>query len=184
MSLAFRLQDVRALDALGLHLPAHGLDQIVRRHDILDLDAVDLDAPWRDRGIDHAQQPLVDLVTMRQHLIKVHRTHHRADVGHGQRDNGLVEVCHLIARLRSVEHLIESDAVHRHGGVVAGDDLLLGNVDHLLHHVHLAADTIKIRNDEIEARPQCAGVFSETLDGPVVALRHRFHAGEQSENDE
>jgi hypothetical protein len=42
LALAFGLQNVGALDALGLHLASHRLDQIGRRHDVLDLDAVDL----------------------------------------------------------------------------------------------------------------------------------------------
>ncbi len=62
-------------------------------------------SPRRDRGIDHAQQPLVDLVAMRQHLIEIHRSHHRADVGHGQDDDRLIEIGDLVARLRGIEHL-------------------------------------------------------------------------------
>ena len=58
-----------------------------------------------DRGIDHAQQPLVDLVAMREHLVEVHRAHHRADVGHRQLDDRLIEIGDLVARLGGVEHL-------------------------------------------------------------------------------
>ena len=184
LALALGLQDVGALDALGLHLPPHRLHQIGRRHDVLDLDAVDLQPPRRHRGVDHAQQPLVDLVAMRQHLVEVHRSHHRTDVGHGQDDDRLFEMGDLVARLGGVEHLEERDAVHRHGGVVLGDHLLLGNVDHLLHHVHLAADAVEIGNDDVQPRRQRAGVFAEPLDGPVIALRHGLDAREQRDNDE
>src|SRR6185503_11728568 len=69
-------------------------------------------------------------------------------------------------------------------GVVLGDDLLLGNVDHLLHHVDLASDAIEIGHDQVEPGAQRLGVFSESLDGPVVALRHRLHAGNQRDDDE
>ena len=55
LALAFGLEDDGALLALGLHLPAHRLHEVGRRHDVLDLDAVDLDAPRRHRGVDHAQ---------------------------------------------------------------------------------------------------------------------------------
>ena len=116
---------------------------------------------------------------MRQHLVEVHRAHHRADIGHGQDDDGLVEIGDLVACFRGVEHLEERDAVHRHGGVVLGDHLLLGNVDHLLHHVHLAADAVEIGDDDVQPRRQRAGVFAEPLDGPVKALRHGFDAREQ-----
>ncbi len=165
-------------------LPAHRLDQVGRRHDVLDLDPVDLETPGRDRGIDHAQQALVDLVAMRQHLVEVHGAHHRTDVGHGQHDDRLGEIGDLVARLGGVEHLEEGDAVDRHGGVVLGDHFLFGNVDHLLHHIHLATDPIEIGNDQVQTRRQRAGVFAEPLDGPVKPLRHSLHAGEQRDDDE
>jgi hypothetical protein len=129
--------------------------------------------------VDHAQQSLVDLVAMRQHLVEVHRAHHRADVGHGQHDDRLMQIGDLVTCLRGIEHLEERDAVHRHGGVVLGDHFLLGNIDHLLHHVHLAADPVEIGDDDVEPGSQRAGVFAEPLDGPVIALRHRLDAGKQ-----
>ena len=46
-----------------------------------------------DRGVDHAQQPLVDLVAMRQHLVEIHAAHDGADVGHGQLEDGLIADC-------------------------------------------------------------------------------------------
>jgi hypothetical protein len=45
LALAFGGEDLGALFALRLHLPPHGLHQVGRRHDVLDLDAIDLDAP-------------------------------------------------------------------------------------------------------------------------------------------
>ena len=90
---AFGLEDLRALLALGLHLPA----------------------PWSRRGraagamslismrvtltpqgsvacVDDVQQPRVDLVALGQQLVEVHRAHHGADVGHGQVDDGVLEL--------------------------------------------------------------------------------------------
>src|SRR5207248_1125197 len=61
---------------------------------------------------------------------------------------------------------------------------LLGNGDHLLHHVDLAADAVEIGRDQIEARRKRAGVFAETFDGPVIALRHGLDAGKQRDDDE
>ncbi|MGY4348218.1 hypothetical protein ACVWXM_004685 [Bradyrhizobium sp. GM7.3] len=135
-------------------------------------------------GIDYTQQALVDFVAVRQHLVEIHRAHHRTDVGHGQHGDGLGQVRDLVARLGGIEHLKEGDAVDRHGGVVLGDHLLLGNVDHLLHHVDLASDAIEIGHDQIEPGAQRLGVFAEPLDGPVIALRHRLHAGHQRDDDE
>ena len=50
----------------------------------------------------------------------------------------VLQPLHLIGRPRRVEHLVEGDAVGGDRRVVAGDDLLGRNVEHLLHHVHLA----------------------------------------------
>jgi hypothetical protein len=184
LPLAFRLKNVCALDTFGFHLPAHRLDEVGRRHDVLDLDAVDLQSPRRHRGVDHAQETLVDLVAMRQHLVEIHRTHHREDVGHGQHRDRLREIGDLVARLRRIEDLEEGNAVDGHRGIVLGDHLLFGNVDHLLHHVDLAPDAVEKRHDQVKARRQGVGVLAEPLDGPVPALRHGFHAGEQRDDDE
>ncbi|MGY3455692.1 hypothetical protein ACVWW5_001142 [Bradyrhizobium sp. LM3.4] len=150
----------------------------------LDLDAVDLETPRRDRGVDDAQQALVDLVAMRQHLVEIHGAHHRTDIGHGQHDDRLLQIGDFVARLRGIEYLEEGDAVDRDRGVVLGDHLLLRYRDHLLHHVDLAPDAIEIGHDQIEPGAQRLGVFAEPLDGPVIALRHRFHAGNQRDDDE
>ena len=89
---------------------------------------------------------------MREHLVEVHATHHRADIGHGQLDDGLIQVGDLVACLGGVAHLEERDPVDRDGRVVLRDHVLLRDAHHLLHHVHLAADAVEERHDEVEAR--------------------------------
>ena len=79
---------------------------------------------------------------------------------------------HLVGGARRVEHLVEGDAVGADGGVVLGDDLLRRHVEHLLHHVHLGADAVDERHDQVEAGLQRARVAAEALDRVVVALRH------------
>jgi hypothetical protein len=64
------------------------------------------------------------------------------------------------------------------------NDILLRDIDYLLHDVHLAADAVDIRNDEIEAGLERAGVFAETLDRPLVALRNRLDGRDQRQNGE
>src|SRR5215471_3222349 len=91
LPLAFRGQYFRTLFALGLHLPAHRLDEVWGWHDVLDLNAVDLGAPRRYRAINDAQQAFIDFVAMRQHLIQIHGAHYGTDVGHGELDDGRLE---------------------------------------------------------------------------------------------
>ena len=136
---ALRLEDLGALLALGLHLPGHGVDEVARRRDVLDLDPGHLDAPGRRGRIDHVQQLVVDLVALRQHLVEVHAAEHGADIGHGDGEERILQPRHLIGRPRRVDDLVEGDAVGRDRGVVAGDHLLRRHVEHLLHHVHLGS---------------------------------------------
>jgi hypothetical protein len=113
----------------------------------------------------------VDLVALGQQLVQVHRAHDRADVGHGQVHDRDLEVRDLVGRLRGVEDLEEHDAVDLHHRVVAGDDLLRGDVEHLLHHVEPAPDAVDERHDQVEAGPQRAGVAAEALDRVLLPLR-------------
>jgi hypothetical protein len=57
-------------------------------------------------------------------------------------------------------------------------NLLLGDVDHLLHDVHLAADAIDERDHQIKAGLEDPGVAAEPLYGPMIPLRHRLDAEE------
>jgi hypothetical protein len=74
---ALRLEHVGALLALGLHLPRHRIDQVARRLDVLELDAVDLDAPRMRRRVDRHQHLGVDLVALGQRLVQVHASRSR-----------------------------------------------------------------------------------------------------------
>src|SRR5215831_12593413 len=182
LALAFRGQYFGTLLALGLHLPAHRLDKVLRRYDVLNFDAVDLDAPRRGRSIDDSQQTFVDFVTMRQHLIEFHGAHHGTDIGHRELDDGLVELRNLVACLGGVEHLKKHDAVYRNAGVVLGNDLLLRNVHHLFHHIHPATDPVDEGDDQVKAGPQHSRVAAESLNGPIIALWHRLDAEKDREN--
>lgn len=105
---AFRMADWRkpsasricALFALSLHLPGHGRHEVGRRVDVLDFHAGDLDAPGLGRGVDHVQQAGVDLVAVGEKVVEVHRAHHRADIGHGDIENGHLQIGDLIRRAR------------------------------------------------------------------------------------
>ena len=136
------------------------------------------------RRVDDGEQARVDLVAMGQQLVEVHRAHDGADVGHHQIEQRLLEIGDLVGGAPDVEHLVEGDAVDRHRGVVLGDDLLAGNVDHLLHHVELAPDAVDVGNDQPEAGRQGLVVAAEALDGVIVALRHLPHAHQHGDDDE
>ncbi|CAH2401130.1 hypothetical protein MES4922_290054 [Mesorhizobium ventifaucium] len=135
------------------------------------------------RLVDDAQQAFVDGVAVRQQLVEVHRAHHGTDVGHRQVEDGVLQPGDLVGGLRGVEHLVEGDAVDGDGGVVAGDDLLGRDVEHLLHHVQSGADAVDERHDEVEAGAQCLGIAAKAFDGIIVALRDCPDAFEKHEHD-
>ena len=87
---------------------------------------------------------------MREQLVEIHRAHHRANVGHDQIEQRLLEVGDFIGGAPGVDHRIERDAVDLHRRIVLGDDLLARNVDHLLHHVELTPDRVDIGQDQAE----------------------------------
>jgi hypothetical protein len=84
----------------------------------------------------------IDLVALGQRLIQVHRTQHGADIGHHQVEDGDFQLRDFVCGLGRIEHLEEHHAIDLHHRVVLGDDLLRGHVQHLFHHVDLAADAV------------------------------------------
>ena len=130
------------------------------------------------------QQLRVDLLAAGQRAIEVHGAHDAADVGHRHAGQRLHQVLCAIGRLRRVEHTVVHDAVDGHGGVVAGDDRLLGDVEHDLLHVHLVPDLLHERHHEIQARVQQPGKGAEPLDRPDLALRHGANAKADGDDDD
>ena len=128
------------------------------------------------RMVDDREQPGIDLVALRQGLIEVHRPHHGAQVRRRERHDRHIEIADLIGGLGGVQHLEEDDAVDRDHRIVLGDDLLAGDIDHLLHHVDLVADAIEERRDEVEAGLGDADETAEMLDRIAIALVDDLHA--------
>ena len=150
-AVAFGLEDLGPLFALGLHLPGHGLDHILRRYDVLQLDAQHLDAPGVGRLVDDRQQPVVDLVAFRQHIVERQAAHDVADVGQCEVGDRLHQVAHLVGRGARVNDLIERDRVDADDRIVLGDHLLLRNVEYQFLHVDLA--TTLSMNSTMRCRP-------------------------------
>ncbi|MCY1431577.1 hypothetical protein D9M71_475490 [compost metagenome] len=94
--------------------------------------------------------------------------------------DGVFEVVDLVGRLGGVDHLEEAHGVDLHRGVVGGDDFLWRNIQHAFHHIHLAADAVHDRNDDVQPRLERVGVATETLDGPFKALGHDLETHEQN----
>ena len=133
--------------------------------------------------IDHQQQLGVDLVALRQSLVEVHRTHHRAQVGSGQLHDRDIKVGNLIGRLAGIENLEKHHRVDADHGVVLGDDFLSRNIEHLLHHVDLVADAIDKRDNDMQARRCRQRELAQAFDGVDKTLPHDAHTHEQKDEN-
>jgi hypothetical protein len=184
LALALRLGDHRPLLAFGLHLAGHGVGDVGRRLQILDLDARHLDAPRAGGLVDDGQEAGVDLVALREHFVQLHRTNHGAQIGHGELADGVVEVGHPVGRRRRVHDLDEDDGVHLDGDVVLGDHLLARHVQHLLHDADLAPHRLHERHEDGDARLESAGVAAEPLDRVLIALRHDLDGRDGQEDSQ
>ncbi len=74
--------------------------------------------------VDYGQQACVDMVTVGQAFIQIHRADNRTDVGHGKVGQSAFQIADLVSGLSGVNHLIECHRVGHNHGVVFGDHLL------------------------------------------------------------
>ena len=169
---------------LGGHLLVHRLDEIGRGFDFAQFDAAHLDAPGLGGAVEDGEELGVDAFARGQRRVELKLADHGADIGHRQGGERLGHRLDLIGRLlrlhdAEINHPIDGD-----GGVVLGDDGLLGDVLDLFLDVQFAPDPIHIGDDEVQPGMEQAGEGAEALDRPHLALRHRFGAGEHRDHDE
>ena len=136
------------------------------------------------RLVDHDQQPGVDLVALGEGLVEVHRAHDGTQVRRGELHDRGIEVADFICGLCRVEHLEEDDSIDADHGVVLGDDLLPRNVEHLLHHVHPAADAVEEGREEVQPGPRDRGEAAEIFYRILIALPDDLYTCEQVQQAE
>ena len=107
-----------------------------------------------------------------------------ADVGHRDVDDRRLKILHLVRRPARINHLIEDDAVDHDRGIVLGDDVLGGDLQHGFLHVDLAADPVDERIDQAQAWQQRDPIAAEPFDGPLVALRDRAQGARDHRQDD
>lgn len=172
---AFRFEHRRPLVALGLHLPLHRLAQRFGHGDVLDLIARDMRAPELGGVGDGAHHPLIDLASVFEGLVELHRADGRAHRGLRQIDDGAADVLRAIGGVLGVDDLIIENAVDGDGGVVLGDRVLLRHVDHLFAQIEGVGHPLDDRPDEIDARGQRSVVAAQPLDDEHGLLAHEAH---------
>ena len=173
---SFRVENVGAFLSLGFHLPRHGVDQVTRWCDVLDLDTRNLDTPGGGGIVDHGEQPGINAVALGKQFIEVHGAHDGTDIGHGQVEDCQFQLVDLIGGLGGIENLEEHHAIDRDHGIVLGNDFLRRHVHDTFHHVELGADTVNHRHDQVKAGSQGPGVATEAFNGVFASLGNGLHA--------
>lgn len=92
------------------------------------------------------QQAGVNAIALGEHFIQLHRAEHGTNIGHRQIDDRQLKIADFIGGFWCIDHLNEADGVNSDVGVIARDDFLRRDIQHLLHHVHFAADAVHKRH--------------------------------------
>src|SRR5882762_9214195 len=138
LGLALGVDDLGAPGALGLGLLRHGANHAFIEIHVLDLDVRDLDAPVLGGLIEDALQVDVQLVALREQVVHLVLTHHRAQRRLRHLAGGIEGVRDLDNGLAGINDAEIHDRVHLDRHVVARDHILFGHVEYDDPQVHPA----------------------------------------------
>ncbi len=145
----------------------HGVHDVGRRIDALDLYTDHTDAPLICGIVQYLTESAVHTLAGREGLIQGHLADDIAKVGLGQLGDRQLEVGDVVEQALGIGGLEIDHGVHRRGYVVLCDDLLRRHVNHLLPHVD-GPQPIDERNDDAQARRHCLFEFAETLNHALL----------------
>ena len=182
MGLCF--QDRLTAFALGAHLLGHDFLDGLRRLDVLQLHAGDLDAPGIGGFIQHGFQTLVDGVAAGEGLVKLHLTDDITESGGaevlqtGQRRFDAVDIQFRI------EDLAEHDGVDLHGDVILGDDRLGREVQDLFLQRNFLGDAVEERDLDVDSGLPDGVEFTETFHDIGLRLGNDTDVGDDEPQDQ
>ncbi len=163
----FGFGDLGSSIALCLHLTVHGVGDVGRRLDPLELDPDHAHAPLVGGVVEDLAELGVDHLTGGQGRIEIEVADHVPQVGLGELGRGQDEVAHVVLQLHRVGRLVVDDGIDGHHHVVLGDHLLWGDIDHLLPHVDLG-QPLHEGHHPAQTRVHRPLVATEELDEPLL----------------
>jgi hypothetical protein len=179
--------DRRDLLVFGLHDLVHRVLNVLRRVDLLELGADDVDAP-RFRLLDeHLVELFVDFSALAVGGLQGERADDVTKRGSREVHDLPVDVVHVILRaldalLVGLDAVVDLRVDHR-VQVVVRDDLLRVGVHHELGDVDLE-HPLDERDDPVEPRIPESLVFPEPLDEPAVRRTHDPDPHEEEDHDD
>ena len=186
--LAFGVDQLGALLALGLGLLRHRALHLLGQVDLLHLDRAHLHAPRLGVLVDDLLELAVDLVALGEQLVELRLAAHAAQRGLRQLRGAVEVVLDRDHRLLGVQHAEVEHRVDLHRDVVARDHFLRRHVHHDLAQadLHHAVDA---RDDPGETRLLHAGIAAKPEhDAALVFLQdadaREEQRGENGDPDE
>ena len=165
---------------LARHRPLHRL----RQGHVLDLDAVDVDAPVDGGIVDHDRQALIEAFAVGEQIVEFALADDRPQRGLRDLPDGELIVLDIDDGLARIDDLEVDDGVDADGDVVAGDALLSGN----RHRDDLEIDLLQIvdeRDDRRQPGRFGLGIHSaEAEDHPALILSDDLQAVSQRDGSE
>src|SRR5258708_17122896 len=178
------MDDFGAAFALGLGLFGHGAEHGFGHVDLLDFDRDDFHAKGRGVAVDDGLDADVQGFAMSKEAVEVDFAEHRSQGGLGKL-RGLVDVIgYFDDGLGGVDNAKRDDGVDLEGDVVAGDDVLRGNLHRLLAETD-ANDLVEGAKD-----PDDAGALgglphaSQSKDNASLILFQDVEGVDQVEEDD
>ena len=129
VAVALGLGDGGPLLAFGRGLAGHHPLQVLGHVDVQQADGVDVRAPGAGAALDHLRNLSLNLVALAEQLVERHASDDVAKRRLGVLGDGVAVVLDGDDRLRGVLDHEEDDAIHLDRDVVAGDDLLMWDVE-------------------------------------------------------
>ena len=184
LSRTLRLGNDCATGSLGGELTVHRFLHRRRREDLPDFDGHDLAAPALGHFVELQAQRLVDLLSLRQHLVERDVADDRAQGGCRHALQRAGEIGDVDLAHQRVDDLPVDEEVDAERSVVLGDGGLARDFDELLSKVDDEA-FVGERDKESQARPsdEVRPRLAPAVDDHLSPLRHDSH-GYRNQNDQ
>lgn len=174
---AFGGDDGGAAFAFGFGLLGHGAFHIGGEFDVLELDGLDIDAPFVSLSVDDGADLGGDFVALAKDFVEIKIAGDIAQGGLSEGGSGVFITGSLEDGFGGVDDARINHGVNINGNVIASDDFLLrdvhwGGADVDLDHF------IDIRDNDAKTRVQNAGEFTKAQHDAAFVLIDDTNAGD------
>jgi hypothetical protein len=173
LTFTLRVENLGALDSLGLCLQLHAAADLLWRLNILEFVSEHVNSPLDSGFVKRALNLNVKVVALFECAIEVEKSDLRAHARLGQERHGSDGVGYSVGSLVGISDFVVQDSVDLDFDVVFGDGGLGVDVEHVFLQVVHVGYLFKDWDFEAETGARLAGVATEALDdGDVPLFNH------------